>query len=574
MSNTSHNSLPEVRLERLYRALEPLHHQYDPMAKMLKAPFRAFGVLKIFQGFPVHPTRESLAYAAALLDTGDQILHQRAIKILQQILNLQDQQPNSKTYGVWPKYLEEKPFGILRPDKNWCDFLATRMLQVVLYHRDSLPPKIVAEIDRAILHAARAIQQRNVPLEYTNIAIMGIYVTLATAQIYKIPDLSDYAMTRLRSFHDYTFEQSSFSEYNSPTYTIIALEMLGRLRLHIENSEAQKLIDNIYRLAWDEIATHFHPFTKQWAGPHSRSYSTILESTVLALIERSTSELIEFGISETDSSIDEHWLLLPCPPDLEPFFLPVTESRTNIRTLAKNEPRQVLTTYLAPTFCLGTVNYSDLWHQRRSLLAYWGRSNKPSYLWLRCLQDGIDCAAAQFSSLQAEGSVLAGVAFATDINPINPYISGKYNSKIVTKDLRLRFEFGGSLAVTEFKRMPSPVIAPNLPVHLCVGDLNFQILIPYAQFGQMTPKWEIHQTDSCLCLDIVLWSGKQRAFLLSEIEQAAIAIALQISSENTSISKVDIEVSKYFLTMSWNQLSLKLITCPTDQRSLNTAIFT
>jgi hypothetical protein len=568
------NFLPPEKLDRLYKALDPLHHQYDPVARMLKAPFRSFGFLKILQGFPVHPTRESLSYAAALLDTSDHNLHQRAIRILQQVLSLQDQKPSSKTYGVWPKYLEEKPFKIVQPDQNWCNFLGTQMLQIALNHRHSLPPKLMAEIDKAILHAARSIQQRKVPIEYTNIAIMGIYVKLITAQIYELTDLHDYAITRLRNFHAHTLEQGGFNEYNSPTYTIITLKVLGRLRLHVENIEAKQLIEDLYRLAWEEIAHHFHPSTLQWAGPHSRSYNTLLEADVIALIERSTSECINFGIAETHPAIDEHWLLLPCPQDLEPFFLPLNEPRTVSQALFKKSPKQVLTTYLTPTFCLGTVNYSDLWHQRRPLLAYWGTVKEPSYLWLRCLHNGVDFAAAQFFSVQSEGNVLAGVSFSKDINPVNPYIqSNPHDSRILTKDLRLRFEFGGSLNTAKFKtQIPSLIDSKSL-VHLSFGNLHFQILIPYAQFGQTTAKWEIHQGASYLYLDLVFWSGKQQVFHLVELEQAAIGIALQIMTEVVSVPEVLTNAHDNCLDMHWQHLNLKLLTRPDDQLALNTSVF-
>ena len=568
------SSLPQEKLDRLYKALEPLHRQYDPIVGMLRVPLRSSGLLKFFQGFPVHPTRESLGYAAALLDTGDPKLYKRAIKIIQRILRLQDQKPASKTYGVWPKYLEEKPFKIVQPDQNWCNFLGSLMLQVALNHRDHLPSPLMAEIDRAILHAARSIQRRNVPLEYTNIAIMGIYVKLITAQTYKVTDLHDYAMARLRDFHFHTLDQGGFSEYNSPTYTIITLKVLGRLRLHIENIEAKKLIERLYRLAWQEISHHFQPSTLQWAGPHSRSYSTLLEADVLALIERSTSECVNWGIAETHPAIDEHWLLLPCPQDLEPFFLSSNEPRTVSQTLFKKIPKQVLTTYITPTFSLGTVNYSDFWHQRRPLVAYWGSSKEPNYLQLRCLHNGVDFAAAQFFSVQSEGQVLAGVSFSKDINPINPYIQSKTDdSRILTKDLRLRFEFSGLFDTDRVKVQIPSLIDSKSSVHLHLDNLHFQILIPYAQFDQTIARWEIHQSTSCLYLDLVLWSGKQRMFRLAELEQAAIGIALQITPEAISVPDVLINVHDHWLDMDWKHLSLRLLNRPADQLTLNTSVF-
>ena len=54
-------------------------------------------------------------------------------------------------------------------------------------------------------------------------------------------------------------------------------------------------MEALYRTAWDEIASHFHPPTRQWAGPHSRCYSTLLGRGTLALIQRATDGRVNFG---------------------------------------------------------------------------------------------------------------------------------------------------------------------------------------------------------------------------------------------------------------------------------------
>lgn len=36
------------------------------------------------------------------------------------------------------------------------------------------------------------------------------------------------------------------------------------------------LADDMIRRLWEEMATHFHPPTLQWAGPHSRIYSSLM----------------------------------------------------------------------------------------------------------------------------------------------------------------------------------------------------------------------------------------------------------------------------------------------------------
>lgn len=566
--------LPSKKNDRLEQALAPLHQKYDRLAKMLRVPFRAIGFFKFLQGIPVHPTRESLYYAVALLDTNDPNMYQRGVEIIQQILSLQDKDSRSQTYGIWPKYLEEKPFKIVQPDPNWREFLATQLLQVALNHRDRLSPKLIAKIDEAILCAAYNIKRRNVPLEYTNIAIMGIYVTLLTGQIYKINDLYHYGINRLEQFCQHILEQGGFTEYNSPDYTIITLEIFGRLRLYaknVNNAKIGELVEVLYRLSWTEIATHFHPPTRQWAGPHSRSYSTLLKKEVLALIERSTLEQINFGIVEKYPTLDEHRLPLPCPDDLETLFLYLNEPRTVTQTLSKRLPNQVLTTYLAPAFALGSVNYSDFWHQRRPLLIYWGTYQEPSYLRVGCLYNNVDYAAAQFFSVQNEGNILCGVSFSTDINPTNPYISPKkkHNSQLPIEDLRLRFEFGGSIDMKKLKDQLSSLATVNSTFCLSFGDLNIQIQIPYAQFGQSTGKWQIDRDSQCFYLDLLLCTGKKQVYNLSHLSQSAIAFALKVTTEKILSPEVSINIVDNWLEMEWENLNLKLWTKPAQQHFLN-----
>jgi len=564
--------LPE-KLERLSKSLEPFHKKYDPLLRMLRVPFQTTSFRKVLNGLPLHPTRESLRYAAALLDTGDPRLQRRGVSVLSQILRLQERNPSCKNYGYWPKYLEDRSSRIVPLDENWCEFLGKHLIRIKLNHSSILSEKLVAQLDAAILLAARTIQRRNVPIDYTNIAVLGIYVALMTAQIYGVEDLHAYGLTRLRQFHARVSAQGGFDEYNSPTYTVITLTALGYCRLHIMDPEAKSLIEDIYYLAWEEIAWHFHAPTRQWSGPHSRSYSVLLEQDVLALIERSTPEWIKFGISETCIALDEHWLTLPCPPTLEAYFLPLKEPRTVSRTLTQKSPHQTLTTYLTPTFSLGTISYSDFWEQRRPLLAYWGSSDNPSYLRLRCLRDGVDFAAAQFFSVQHEGQVLGGVSFANDLNWGNPYKDKNPTSKNLGKSLCLCFEFGGVPKTFDLKNQVLLPTDVKPGVQLFCNGLYFQIVVLYAQFGEHASQWKIHQKGDRLYLNLLLWSEKTKKFYFDTLSQGGIGFAFQMASENPSLPSVLVGTYDGWLEMNWDGLRLKFRNQPANQASLNAFAF-
>ncbi len=550
-------ALDAAQKARLNEALKGQHAAYDADAQMLKKPFNSPGYHTTLKGGTVHPTRDAAAYAAAILDTGDAELQTRAEGVLRKIVSLQDTNPESKTYGIWSWFHEEPLAQMAPPDWNWADFIGVQLLQVALSHRERLPADLLTQIDAAIGHACRAIIKRNVGPGYTNIAIMGTYVTLVAGELYDCAEFRDYGLQRLKNFHAFTLKHGAFSEYNSPTYTFVALEEIGRLRANVRTPEAKPLVEDIYRVAWEEIAHHFHAPTRQWAGPHSRAYRSLLGGNVLAQIERSTEGRVKFG-EKTAPNLTEHRLPLPCPRDLEPYFTKLDAPREFVKTFVRDANPVVGTTYLAPQFALGTINRGDLWNQRRALIAYWGDAKTPSYLHLRFLHDGYDFSAAQFFSAQKGGSALCAINFALDGGDTHVSLDRIKNATIKAKDLRLRFEFGGAAGKTV------PLAPPKsfAPTHLRFGNVNLQISVPWAHFGDLSGRWEAVQKDDKAWLDFVFYSGEERDFNFAEIQNAAIAIAVQFSVGDAPFTLPTEHQRDGRLAVKWDNLSIEIPTKP------------
>ena len=344
---------------------------------------------------------------------------------------------------------------------------------------------------------------------------MGSYVTLITAELFRIDDLKLYAMQRLRRFHHYTMEQGAFTEYNSPTYTIVALQEIGRLRADVKDPEAKRLAEDIYRVAWEEIASHFHAATRQWAGPHSRCYSTLLPQKVLGLVQHATEGRIRFFSEDPPRAKDEFGLRLPCPRDLEHFFTKLEEPRELVKTFIQGENPVIGTTYLTPQFTLGSINRGDLWNQRRSLIAYWGAATAPAYLHLRFLHDGYDFADAQFFSAQKKGTVLAGVVFGTDGGDTHVSLDRIKNATISAHDLRLRFEFGGAAGLQK-QAVPDDI---RQPIKLTLGRLNLSLQVAFARFGQADGRFEstVDPAKKTVGVDLVFHTGSRRQFRQNEV---------------------------------------------------------
>jgi hypothetical protein len=524
----------EVRRQAFLRALEKQDQSYDPSVQMLRTPYSSPGYHTTLTGGFVHGTRNTLDYAVALLDSGDADRLKRAEQVLRRVIALQDQDPNSQTYGIWSWFLEEPLNRMSPPDWNWADFCGTQLLQVAIDHTDRLSPDLQPKVKDSILHAARSIVRRNVGPSYTNIALMGTYVTLVAGERFEVPELSDYGRQRLRRFYDYTREKGSFTEYNSPTYTLVAIEEISRMMQHVRDTESQRLLKELNAFAWRHVARRFHPATKQWAGPHSRCYSTFLRPGVLAAIQRASAGKIEFlPEAEAWESLDAHRLKLNCPSDLFNSFTTLVMPRMEIETFERNPSKEhdiVGTTYLHPSFTLASVNIGDFWNQRRPLVAYWTTPNGPAALRLRCLHDDYDYSSASLFTVQDRTEVLGAVLFATDRGDTHISLDKIQNSTITAKDLRLRLQFEGAvsdLTIPAKPRLDEPMVFAS-------GPIEGAFSIHSAEFTGLRPTVETGRQRDEAWIDIVLYQGPARQFDFSRIAEAAIVFSLSVVSSTGS----------------------------------------
>lgn len=528
VSDESALHLTETQRLSLADALKKADEQYDPAAKMLAVPFSSVGYHSTLSGGTVHPTRTSLEYAVALLDSGEAERLERAKDILKTVVALQDQDPTHKTYGIWSWYLEEPLEKMAPPDWNWADFCGVQLLAAIIDHRQRLDGDLAKLVQDSIIHAAYSIQRRNVDLGYTNIAIMGTYVTLVAAEQFVLPDLQKYARDRLRRFYKYLNTQGSFHEYNSPTYTLVAIKELTRMLMHVRDANDKQLIQYIHDYAWKHATCRFHSPTRQWAGPHSRCYNTLLS--------KETAHILEYASGEKNLVTSERPLLLGlssyrlafhCPEIDLNAFAPIQEARNVTEMFIKTPTPEHSTigyTYLHPAFTLGSVNFADLWNQRRPFVAYWGTPDKPAYIQLRFLHNGYDfCSAIPFV-VQDDGCALVAVVFATDYGDTHPTLDRVKDSKIRAKDLRLRIEFGG--AVNELIFIPFS----GDEGMLFLKDRTTQMQIrPIADpFGQGRCSWEIGQNDKSKWIDAVAYSGEEKEIDINQLEKAYIVFAFQI----------------------------------------------
>ena len=366
----------------------------------------------------------------------------------------------------------------------------------------------------------------------------------------------------MRRFDAYTKEKNGFTEYNSPTYTITALDELDRMKRHIVEPEARKIIDNLYFIAWEIIAKHYHKPTAQWAGPHSRSYSTLLRSSVYGLLKSSSNGRIDNGYEDNRSDVKLNHQI---PENLMHYFLTPTFPRVEREVFENDEPQIIGICYLTDSYALSSVNRSSLWNQRRPFLAYWGTPEKPSYLQPRVLHDFYDLSAATWFCDQKDNAALAAINFATNGGDKHINIDILQEGKFMAQDLRLRFEFGN----TEVNQLTLPS-KNDAPVRFVLNGLQFNLCLYHRVFGKYKGYWEKGSDDNIAWLDFVLYAGEETEIDLMAIDHAVLGFSFFVAKDgdNHPNENVKSSIKDGVLTSEWNGLKVSLPVKP-DKKPRN-----
>jgi hypothetical protein len=556
-------SRPEI--DYLKKDLQEKDKQYDPAARMLFCVTQGKHYHSdLDSGVVVHQTRESLEYAVALLKTEDPVYMQRGVDIIRTVLPMQEKDSSLPYCGVWPYYPEDLLHNReAAVDYNWADFIAVPLIDVIINHSDYLGKELVDEIKAALVLAARAIQRRNVLPDYTNICIMGTYVCYIVGDICRQPELTGYAQKRLKYFYDYTVRNGGFIEYNSPTYTLVAMDELLRMKQTITRPQDKKMIDELYSMTWDLIARHFHQPSGQWCGPNLRAYNSLADSDFYRLL---------YNASDGKIDLSGNYLRIPnvmkphhIPDSILPRFIRSPLPRTEVDTFVTADPpaKSVIgKLYAGTAFALATVNQGYMWNQTRPLIAHWGTVERPSYLRVRFLHDGYDFSAANIACVQDTSSVLAIFNIADDGGDTHPNLDRIKNATIKASDFRLRIEAGGDLAGASF-------ILPRSSgefVTFVSPDVQATIRIPYARWDDRIGYWEQSATGKTIQADYVLYSGAPEIVELNKLKEAVLGLYLSLSVAGDSIplGNADVHVDKNggYLTLSNRQLMVKALAKP------------
>jgi hypothetical protein len=518
----------------LMKYLEEQEKHYDSEVGLLKIIFTGaqyHSVLNPETTPTVHPIFPSSGYAYALLESEDDAYLPRACDILEKVISLQDTDRNRSTFGIWAYYYEEPLDQMAPPDWNMADFNGKKLLLAMKRHGHRLPEALKQKLMQALFNASDAIIKRNVGPSYTNIAVMGAFVTLVTGEVFGNQMYVEYGLDRIEKFYNYTKRLGTFEEYNSPTYTPIAIEELHSIYSESSIPKAKQLAEQLMDIAWKCIADHYHPGTKQWSGPHSRSYNTMLQKHTMSFIDRAIRPLAEGEVEEER---------IRCPePYISRFSVP--EERMICEAVSVNEAtgdKRWATTYMNEAVTLGTFSNFYMWNQRRNLLAYIAGGGEATYIQLRVLHNLRDFSSAVYTCAQDKLNVLFGLNFATNGGSWHPGLD-IINGRMMATDLRIRIEIGGNLAHVSVLEEASS--RPNTIV-IQIGKHRMSVQNLLDVFEGTAHSWSITQEDGKQFIDFVLYTGENREFDFHQMDKAALAFAFSITEAKSAVFRHEIKV--------------------------------
>ena len=362
----------KTRDELLMQKLQELHELYDEAEGLIGEIHReSLAGYHSQRTGKVHGTNKSAEYAAAIFHTGQTEYYGRAERVFLRLAELQDTDISSDTFGLWPYYAEESLENMKAPDYNFSDFIGKHFIAALEEHEDE------------ITHETAGIK-RNVSPDYSNISMMSCMTIISAGELLDDDALRAAGKARLKKAYKYNKYSGAFSEYNSSTYTPLAIAELTRMMMFFRDEECRRMAAELHDMAWENISDYYSVRIGELAPPQKRCYHDLDDGQLGAFIYLATDG--RFGTIERTDDVILSYLTLPirCPEKYfknfektgERFIKKRYYKMNNIRTpdedtviiRSLDSPDLYASTYITDKFAAGAFDKSDLrgLEQRRS----------------------------------------------------------------------------------------------------------------------------------------------------------------------------------------------------------------
>jgi len=522
----------------LQQQIDAQESNFDSEENLLGSRFHSIGYhSRIPSDTWVHETRTNIYYALALLELGGAEQCERAAAVIRNVLSFQVTDSYDPAYGIWPWLCEEPVPMMAPPDWNWADFVGAALCHMLVERRDRLDGALASGISAALERAAWSIFRRNVQPGYTNIAIMGAAVTGCAGEVFGNTLLGEYAARRLEAFLGYTKEQGGLNEYNSPTYTFVALHEAERiLQLVKTNRRLIVAARELHACLWGELAKRFHPKTGQLGGPQSRAYTEFLSARTAAFLREATG--VDIFVAAPETKADTGLLAfsydgvrhLPCPEEFRRRFAALDEEECQVvqRFVKRAKPEMdfIGMTYQTPELTLGSISRECFWTQRRPLLGYWpAGEGRPAMFRMRFLKNGLDFASAGVRMAQEKNRVVFALNMLTDRGDWHIGLGRPEDGCFTFSRLALRFE----LAAADAELFPDGRTMKSGAFRAVVHGLP-------GRFDGNPIVWTGGRDADRVWIEAVLYEGAEKRLAFDETLQTAVGGGVELLSESAAVS--------------------------------------
>jgi hypothetical protein len=539
-----------------------LGHEYDPECCLVKTKFKTPGYHSMVKtGTIVHPIRDSIRYAFELLHKDDSELTERAYDVIQKVISLQDTDLYSPTYGIWSWLYEESIEKMSPPDFNWADFIGASLCEIIIAFPDKLDDNLKTEIKASIKHASYSIFRRNVRSDYTNIALMGATVTAIAGELLEDDFLLEYAQQRIKAFSEH-LNIIGLNEYNSPTYTTVAIREMDRIINLCNDKEIKEHAEKIRFELWKMIASHYHPGTAQLVGPYSRAYSDLLRPAQADFINTATSE--EYAEQYTKGIQTRHRNLLPCPETLRKRFTELPEAELSENHCYISVPTKYSgTIWMNEDACLGSINHDCLWVQRRPVIGFWKvESHQPAIFKISALKDDKEFASMAIYNAQKKNEILSGIKTYNDCGDYHIHLDKKNDQCFEMKNLCIRIE-----VISPVARLNR---ANESQVEMIAGDYKVVINYMLGSFDGNEIVWRTSTSEGKVYLDAILYEGENKSICFDKnmnINMVFTTELMNIKEHSNGELPTIKNITKHETVVKWKNLKFKYNQFGTNSRN-------
>ena len=326
-------------------------------------------------GVPGHLVRGTAWYALGLLlrDAPGDLA--RACHAVGTVLTYQFNAPGQPYHGTWYRSPHEppppeNPVIWKHYDPNWREFVGTTLALILLEYESRLPADLVRQIDAALRRAIAGTLARKVPASYTNIALMTAFLLQFGAVRFGESAWTSTAERLAAEIRQRFRANTTFDEYNSPTYYGIDIYALALWRSYAASALLRETGAELEAALWRDIAQFYHAEMRNVAGPYDRSYGMDMQHYVACLgmwiwlatgYERAPFPRLDGPLEHAwDFAIAPLFALLglQMPEEAQLHFLAFQGERQVERVIAA-APRRVATAWLGTHVMLGAEDSSS-----------------------------------------------------------------------------------------------------------------------------------------------------------------------------------------------------------------------